>query len=257
MATARRTRPGVTISIHNDVLERVALADPDRMRAARLAEPDMRDRLFALYAFHAELAKVPELVSEPMLGQIRYQWWRECLDEIYGSGPVRKHEVSTPLAEMVEQSGVSRFLLERIIDGRERDLDPRPFASIVEATEYADATSGALLNAALAVIGEDGRNAAGRAWGLTGLARGYRYYADSMLKEVAFAEIVSAAREAYDEARGRAPAGAVPALAYVALVPGYLRRMSGAGYDPTQAVPDYAPFAKQLRMLGAVARGRI
>lgn len=247
----------MTISIHNDVLERVSLADPDRMRAARLADPDLRDRLFALYAFHAELAKVPELVSEPMLGQIRYQWWRDCLDEIYGDKPVRRHEVSTPLAEMVRASGVSRFLLERIIDGRERDLDPRPFASINEATSYADATSGALLNAALAVLGEDGRDAAGRAWGLTGLARGYRYYADTMLKEVAFADILAAARDAYDEARGKTSASAIPALAYVSLVPGYLKRMSRSDYEPTQAVPDYVPFAKQVRMLGAVARGKI
>ena len=248
----------MTISIHGEVLERVSLADPDRMRAARLAEPDVRARLFALYAFHAELAKVPEAVSEPMLGAIRYQWWRDCLDEIYAGGPVRHHEVSTPLAGMVRESGVSRFLLERVIDGRARDLDPRPFPDIADAVDYADATSGALVAAALAVCGvdADGR-AAGRAWGLTGLARGYRYYTDTMLKTVPFAEITAAAQTAYGEARGRVAPDAVPALAYVALVPGYLKRMGRKGYDPAQHVPDYPAAAKQLRMLGATARGRI
>ena len=227
------------------------------MRAARLAEDSPRDALFALYAFHAELAKIPELVREPMMGRIRYQWWRDCVEEIYGEGPVRQHEVSTPLADMVAQTALSRFHLDRIIDGRERDLDPRPFGSVADATDYADATSGALLNAALAVVGADSADAAGRAWGLTGLARGYRYYADSMLKGVAFADIVSAARTAYADARGRFGPDTVPAVAYVALVPGYLKRMAGRTYDPTQHAPGYPPFAKQVRLLRVAATGRV
>ncbi|MGB6229844.1 MAG: squalene/phytoene synthase family protein, partial [Litorimonas sp.] len=134
----------MAIPISEDVIERLDAADPDRMRAARLADPEVRDRLFALYAFHAELAKIPELISEPMIGQIRYQWWRDCVEEIYSGGSVRSHEVSTPLAEMVAQSGISRFHLDRIVDGRERDLDPEPFRDLDAATAYADATSGAL-----------------------------------------------------------------------------------------------------------------
>ena len=227
------------------------------MRAARLAEPNDRDRLFALYAFHAELAKIPELVREPMMGRIRYQWWRDCVEEIYANGPVRQHEVSTPLAEMVAQTGLSRFHLDRVIDGRERDLDPRPFGSITEATDYADATSGALMTAALAIVGAEPAPAAGRAWGLTGLARGYRYYADSMLQALAFEDILRAAETAYHEARGRHTAAAVPALAYAGLVPGYLKRMRRAGYDPTQQAPDYAPFFKQVRLLSVAATGRL
>ena len=247
----------MTIDLHSSVIARVDGADPDRMRAARLADADARDRLFVLYAFHAELAKIPELVREPMMGRIRYQWWRDCVEEIYGDGPVRQHEVSTPLAEMVAQTGLSRFHLDRIIDGRERDLDPRPFGGVAKAVDYADATSGALLNAAMEVMGADGADAAGRAWGLTGLARGYRYYADSMLKAVPFADIMEAARDAYAQARGRYAAEAVPALAYAGLVPGYLKRMARDGYDPAQHAPAYAAPSKQLRLLRVAATGRL
>lgn len=245
------------IDINSSVIDRLDGADPDRMRAARLADPDIRDRLFALYAFHAELAKIPELVSEPMIGQIRYQWWRDCLDEIYGEGPVRTHEVSTPLAEMVVQSGISRFLLDRIIDGRERDLDPTPFASIQAATDYADATSGALAQAAVMLCGGEGGLNAGRAWGLTGLARSYRYYADGMLSKVAFGDLLTATSEAYSEAHDECLKKALPALAYASLVPGFIKRMSLSDYDATTDVPNYAPFTKQLRMLRTVARGRL
>lgn len=245
------------IDINKSVIERLDAVDPDRMRVARLADPDIRDRLFALYAFHAELAKIPELVSEPMMGQIRYQWWRDCLNEIYGAGPVRAHEVTTPLAEMVAQSGISRFLLDRIIDGRERDLDPTPFNTIKAATDYADATSGALAQAAVMICGGEGGFTAGRAWGLTGLARSYRYYADGMLSEVSFGDLLTATSEAYSEVRSEAPKTAIPALAYVSLVPGFIKRMSRSDYDAKTDVPGYAPFTKQLKLLGTVARGRL
>lgn len=245
------------IDIDSSVIARLDEVDPDRMRAARLADPDQRDQLFVLYAFHAELSKIPELVSEPMMGRIRYQWWRDCLDEIYTGKAVRKHEVALPLAKMIEQTGLSRFRLDQIIDGRERDLDPRPFAKIEAAIDYADATSGSLARAAVAICGEEGGAEAGRAWGLTGLARSYRYYADAMLKELDFSDILSAADSAYREAMINKPAEAMPALAYTALVPGFLKRMKKSDYDPTQQVPSYAPFAKQLKMLRVVVSGRL
>ncbi|MEM7729303.1 MAG: squalene/phytoene synthase family protein [Pseudomonadota bacterium] len=247
----------MAIHIDSPVIARLDSMDPDRMRAARLADPDVRDRLFALYAFHAELAKVPELVSEPMMGRIRYQWWRDCLEEIYTGKSVRQHEVATPLAEMVAQTVLPRFLMDRIIDGRERDLDPRAFETIDAARDYANATSGALAKAAVAVCGGEGGEAAGRAWGLCGLARSYRYYSDGMLAKLEFTALLEATEAAYAEAREKKPNEALPSLAYVALVPGFVNRMGRAGYDPKQDVPSYAPVAKQARMLRSVVTGRL
>lgn len=247
----------MAIPIDNSVIERLDALDPDRMRAARLAEPEISDRLFALYAFHAELAKVPELVSEPVMGQIRYQWWRDCLDEIYQETAVRAHEVSEPLAAMIAQSGISRFLLDRIIDGRERDLEPRPFEDLGAAIDYADATSGALAAAAVTLCGGQVMPQAGRLWGLTGLARSYRYYSDGMLKNLEFADLLSAILSAYSEVRKARPAEGMPAIAYVSLVPGFAKRMQRTGYDPLTDVPAYSPFRKQIRLLRAVASGRL
>lgn len=238
-------------------MTRLFNVDPDRVRAAKLAEPEIRAQLLVLYAFHMELAKVPDHVSEPLIGQIRYQWWRDCLDEIYGDRPVRNHEISLPLRDMVGQTRISRFMLERIIDGRERDLDPRPFTSIREATDYADATSGALMRAAMSVLGSDRGHYAGRAWGLTGLARSYRYYAETMLQHLRFDQILTAAEDAYHEARGISRGDTMPAIGYVALIPGFLKRMRQKDYNPLVDIPDYAPFRKQLRLLGAVATGRL
>ena len=40
---------------------------------------DKRSRMLALYAAYTEIARIPSEVSEPMVGAIRLQWWRDAL----------------------------------------------------------------------------------------------------------------------------------------------------------------------------------
>ena len=54
--------------------------DRDRFLTALFAPAERREDLLALYAFNYEIAKTREVVSEPVLGQIRLQWWRETID---------------------------------------------------------------------------------------------------------------------------------------------------------------------------------
>ncbi|MGQ0675605.1 MAG: phytoene/squalene synthase family protein, partial [Rhodospirillales bacterium] len=99
--------------------------DPDRFLCALFAPAERREDLLALAAFNLELARVRELVSEPMLGRIRLQWWREALGEIY-SGMPRRHAVIQPLHETIKRRGLDRALLDRMIDARESDMDGKP-----------------------------------------------------------------------------------------------------------------------------------
>ena len=67
--------------------------DRDRFQTALFAPAAHREALFALYAFNYEIARVREIVREPMLGRIRLQWWREAMAAAFAGGPVRRHEV--------------------------------------------------------------------------------------------------------------------------------------------------------------------
>ena len=67
--------------------------DRDRFLTALFAPADRREDLFALYAFNLEVAKTREVASEAMLGQIRLQWWRDALDEVFAGKPPRQHAV--------------------------------------------------------------------------------------------------------------------------------------------------------------------
>ena len=244
-------------------LAQLKSVDPDRCRAAVFAGKAGRERLLLLYAFHYELAKVPELVSEPMIGQIRYQWWREAIAEIYEGKPVRNHEITTPLAGMMQAYDVPRIWLDRLIDGRERDLDPRPFANIAEAKDYCRGTSGLLMQIAAKLLGTEPGEAvvsAGEAWGLTGLARAYGYYKDGMLSGVAYEDICEAAEASYAVAAQRLkalPSRAFPAVVYAALIPKYITRLTHPSHDPATKLVSYGPLAKQLRLLAAVLKGKV
>jgi len=248
------------MTLLSETLSRLAQVDPDRVRAAQLASPAERDALMVLYAFHAELAKVPELVSEPMLGQIRYQWWRDAVDEIYAGKVPRKHEVVEPLAVLIRERGVPRFWIDKLIDGRERDLDPRPFQGVEAAQDYARATSGTLMQLAANVLGadEDERIAvAGEAWGLIGLARSYRFYKASMLQHLDQGVLVQASRDALRDVTGTWSSVMVPGVAYAAFVPLYAKAMSRRGHDPAKDSVEVGAFRKQAKLMRVALSGRV
>jgi phytoene synthase len=250
--------------ISEDIQHRLMMVDPDRYRSALLADEAGQARLLVIYGFHSELAKIPELVSETMIGEIRYQWWRDAIDEIYSGKTVRAHEITTPLSQLINETALPRFWIDRLIDGRARDLDPAPFADIAAARDYARVTSGVLMQIASFVLNpdfdSDAALTAGEAWGLTGLARSYRYYHTGMLSNLEFNALKAAAKESYQSAQrslGQISAETMPALAYAANIPAFLKRMSKNGFDPKTDDVSYAPPLKQIRMIRAALRGRL
>ena len=131
----------------------VRRGDPVRFRTALFAPPDRREGLFALYAFNLELAKVAPLVSEPMIGEIRLQWWRDSLDMAFGDGPVRRHEVVEPLAVVIRDMGLPRGPFDALVDARARDLDPGFPADDDTLTAYLRDTAGSLALLAMRALG--------------------------------------------------------------------------------------------------------
>jgi NADH dehydrogenase [ubiquinone] 1 alpha subcomplex assembly factor 6 len=242
--------------------------DRDRFLTALFAPAAVREDLLALYAFNYEIAKTREVVSEPVLGQIRLQWWRETLDTIYAGGPVRPHEVATPLAAAIRGRGLSREHVEALIAARDLDLGDEAPASLAALEAYAEASSARLVWLALEVLGERGEAAvaAGRAIGiayaLAGLlralpfhARMKRLYLPRDLSSAAGLRIEAelfelrsspalrqtveqvAATAAHHLAEARALRAAVPRAALPALLPAVLAgadlaRLARAGYDP-------------------------
>jgi phytoene synthase len=267
--------------------------DPDRYLTALFALDERRDGLFALSAFNFEVAKTRESVTEPMLGQIRLQWWRDAVDEIYaGNKPVRRHETALALADAVRRYELTRYHIDRIIDAREFDLTDDPPRTLAVLERYCEDTAARLLWLALEVLGvrdsaaavEAGREV-GIAWALTGLIRAIPFHArDKRLyipvdlaaeadlhtgdlfelrPSAPLAKVVGRLRERAQEhliaARAKAadvPAAARPALLLGVLADTYLARIRRAGdnvFDRSLGRPD---GWKTLRLSWAAFRGR-
>ena len=152
----------------------VRAGDPVRFRHALFAPPAQREGLFALYAFNLELAKIAPMVSEPMLGEIRLQWWREAVEAAYDEGAVRAHEVVQPLTAAIRERALPRELLDRMIDARAADLDPAFPPDEATLDLYLADTAGALTRLAalvLADLDEEGVGVVTRVGKVIGTAR--------------------------------------------------------------------------------------
>ncbi|NEX95059.1 squalene/phytoene synthase family protein, partial [Caulobacter sp. 17J65-9] len=161
---------------HEDLDARIERVDPDRWLATRfIDDPDKRADVLALYALNDELARIPSAVTQPMLGEIRFAWWREAIEDVFEGRMPRAHPVTLALSTAIKRRGLPRPLLEALVDARERDLDPAPFADAAEALDYVDRTAGALAALAAKVLDTSADphavRSAARAWGLAGLHR--------------------------------------------------------------------------------------
>ena len=151
--------------------------DRERYLTVLFSPEDRRAVLAALYAFNLEAARVRNLVSEPMPGEIRLQWWREVVSgEREGEG--RQHPVGAALLDAIEAHGLPAKALTNLVEARIFDLynDPMPDRASLEG--YLGETASALFQLSTLILdAETGAKAteaaghAGVAYGISGLLR--------------------------------------------------------------------------------------
>ncbi len=152
--------------------------DRDRFLAALLMPAPVRPDLWALYAFNHEIAKVRETVSQPTLGLIRLQWWRDALDQIYNGEFAPAHEVAQALARAVRRCKLPHHEFENLLIARERDLDDAPMENIEALAEYAGRVNAPLLRMASLIAGGGGdAEIISTAYGLAGILRSVPFLA--------------------------------------------------------------------------------
>jgi hypothetical protein len=125
-----------------DLVER---GDPDRFLSAMTAAPEDRGALFVLYAFNLEVVRAPWLTAEAMIAEMRLQWWADAIEEIYERRAVRRHEVVTPLAEIIADKGLDRVAFEALIEARRWDIYKEPHADRAALDQYISDTSAGLM----------------------------------------------------------------------------------------------------------------
>lgn len=266
-----------------DTVRRIARSgDPDRALAALFAPRAVRADLFALYAFNVELARIAEQVSEPGLGAIRLQWWREALERA-AKGEATGHPVADALGATLTQRKLSPKRIEALIDARAFDVATKIMPDWNALEAYLGDTAGALFALSAESLGAGGpslapaASQAGLAYGLTGLMRALpvhaasgRVYlpADALMRHgtspgrllpgetsegllALLAELRRKARDAMDEACrhvGGLDASAQTAFLPLCLVDPYLAALEKSGRDPLRGIADINPLYRLWRM---------
>ncbi|MBB5518346.1 squalene/phytoene synthase family protein [Amphiplicatus metriothermophilus] len=220
--------------------------DEDRWLSAQFASAAARPRLITLFALYHEIGRIPTLVREAPLGEIRLQWWREAVDAAAAGGLRRAHPAIEAGAAcgLFEAAAMAR--LHQLIDAQARLLYDDPFSSVEDLAGWLARCEGALAAAAA------------RAWeGLTpeaglalekaavayGLARRGRVLAPTLAGPLAerAAELAAEARKRL----GELPEAAAAGTRYLCLA-----RLYRGGRKPSG-------LSKRLRLFWATATGRI
>ena len=135
------------------------------------APQDKRDALVALYSFDFEIKRIPFLVSEPMLGAIRLQWWREALH-----GERAEEAQMNPLANVVLDV-IKKFHLplsgfNHLIDGEAKMLDAAPVIDERELESLYGQRYGAIFQLASMILDHNAARSVADASGHAAMAYG-------------------------------------------------------------------------------------
>jgi phytoene synthase len=154
--------------------------DRDRWLASLFAPADKRPYLHALYAFNIEIARIRDVVSDPIPGEIRMQWWTDAL-EGETRGDVRAHPVADALLDTVAQCSLPRGGFTALIEAHRFQLYDDPLPDMAALISYCDATSSVLFRAATKILSaqaaDETAHYGGVAYAITALLRAMPRYA--------------------------------------------------------------------------------
>jgi phytoene synthase len=265
--------------------ELVRRVDFNRYLSTLFVPRQQRAELNVLYAFNYEVARTAESVSQPIAGQIRLQWWRDRIAELY-RGVAIDHRLVEALGLAIVAHALPRELFDDLIDAREHDLEEAPFPNLESLESYADATSGHVMRLAARILGardslDNDARSLGIAYALTGLCRALpqhaarrrlmlpadRIAASGLSIEAIFSgtagqglqplieDMATRARFHLDACRGhRIARGVLPALLPASLVRLYLRKLTRPEFEPLRDASEISIPRRQLAMLGAMIR---
>jgi phytoene synthase len=266
----------------------VRAADRDRFLATLFAPRERRGALFALYAFNVEIARVREVVRDPVAGEIRLQWWSDVLAGD-GRGEIEAHPVASALRASVARYGLPPERLQTTISARRFDLYDEPMATLADLEAYADGASSSLIDLAAQILNGGGApdidalsHHAGCAQAIAGLLKAFPFHAArgqlfvplELLERhgadpedvrigratpqlrTALADLRDSARRHLHQAQELAQTVSpdlMPALLPVALAGATLARMERGDYDPFVPV-EIAPWRRQWLIWRAARR---
>ena len=229
-----------------------------------------------------------EIISEPLPGEIRFQWWRDAL-EGKTDADAKANPVAAALLDTVARFDLPKAPLFESIAARAAGLYGEPMDSVAALESYTEATCSNLLRLAAFIL--DGKEApasrdaalhAGISYGITGLIRALPWHCvrgqvfvpaeilqahgarDDFAAVHASEAVVAALAELHAITRAHLdifytklpglPDKSLPAFLPTCLCEPYLRLMEKPGYDPFKTVIELPQWKRQWILWRASSR---
>ena len=238
----------------NEVEDIVRQRDRDRYLSTFFVADDKRAHLLALYAFNAEILKVRDTVSEPSLGMIRLQWWRDTIEAIHAGNALPGHPVAEALAHAIAEGGLPKQALIDLVTAHEFDLfhDRMPDLTALEA--YMGEAYSRLIMMAAMILDREAAPKASECAGLAGVAQGLALVMGDPAHRDPFLPDGLTVSDAIGHAEIRLsqamtllpdlPKSVLPAFLPVSLTGLYLKKIAKAPDQPLSV----SPLRRQLTM---------
>ncbi len=136
--------------------------DLPRYYSALFAPREARDALLSIYGFAAEIARVPNQVREPALGEIRLKWWSETLVEAVRQEGAADAPGLRAAAGAIIRHSLPLSAFEALIEARGADLYSDPPATLADLEGRMGETESALFQMAAIILGSTGPGNGGR-----------------------------------------------------------------------------------------------
>lgn len=135
----------------NDIAAQLARDDPDRFRTLMLAHMPERALLLRLYGLNLEIARAAHASPEPMLCQMRLQWWADQIAD--GKG------LAAPLLD----AGLPRETLAQMVEARRMLVGHAP---IEDLSGFLEGSAAGLMALGARILGAADEDAPRRmGWG--------------------------------------------------------------------------------------------
>jgi 15-cis-phytoene synthase len=259
----------------------------DDYLVALLSPRAQRADLITLAAYFGDVARIPLVVTDPNLGEIRLQWWRDAIERGSGGG----HPVADALVDAATRIGWPVATLLKPLDAHAIELYSEPVPSEAAFDAYLSGIGAAQLTLQAQCMGVPDTEAsraivhnAGQTLALVRLLCRLPQlmtngrlplpaprFPESWLEELGDEDrnrvVKTVINSVGDDAErriaetslqlNRAPAALRQSALSVALARPYLRARRRPGYDPLRQIADISPITRVWTLWLARMRGRI
>ncbi|KAL5482711.1 hypothetical protein ACEPAI_9305 [Sanghuangporus weigelae] len=123
--------------------------DRDAYLTSQFFPKHLQPACFAVRAFYVQLAMIQDSVTNPLIGQMRMQFWKDVIQHL--GAP--QHPIAAALRDASKIAHIAPYHLRRIVDARDVELNSPSHLNTDTLLAHAESTTSTLNYILLAILG--------------------------------------------------------------------------------------------------------